>query len=74
MTALRRTYRDQIVGIMDRLLSTDTAAWDAACAVIVAALRVGRLVYVAGSGHSHLLALEVFYRAGGIAAVQAVLD
>jgi uncharacterized phosphosugar-binding protein len=74
MTALRQTYRDQIVGILDRLLSTETAAWDAACAVVVAALRAGRLVYVAGSGHSHLLALEVFYRAGGIAAAQAVLD
>ncbi|MBN9311348.1 sugar isomerase domain-containing protein, partial [Devosia sp.] len=30
--------------------------------------------YVAGSGHSHLLAEEVFYRAGGIAAAQAILD
>ncbi|MEI6098571.1 MAG: SIS domain-containing protein [Alphaproteobacteria bacterium] len=74
MTALRQTYRDQIVGIMDRLLSTESAAWDATVAAIAATLRAGRLVYVAGSGHSHLLALEVFYRAGGIAAAQAVLD
>ena len=74
MTALRQIYRDQIVGIMDRLLATEGAAWDAARAAIVAALRAGRLVHVAGSGHSHLLALEVFYRAGGIAAAQALLD
>lgn len=74
MTELRQTYRDQIVGILDRLLATESAAMDAAREVIVTALRAGRLIHVAGSGHSHLLALEVFYRAGGIAAAQAVLD
>jgi uncharacterized phosphosugar-binding protein len=74
VTALRQTYRDQIVAIMDEILSTEGEAWDAAIAAIAATLRAGRLVYVAGSGHSHLLALEVFYRAGGIAAAQAVLD
>lgn len=74
MTALRQTYRDQIVAIMDRLLASEGKAWDAARTAIAAALRARRLVYVAGSGHSHLLALEVFYRAGGIAAAQAVLD
>lgn len=74
MTALRQTYRDQVVGIMDRLLSSDGASWDAARDAIVSALRADRLVRVAGSGHSHLLALEVFYRAGGIAAAQALLD
>lgn len=74
MTALRQTYRDQVVGIMDRLLANEGPAWDAAVSAIVAALRAGRLVHVAGSGHSHLLALEVFYRAGGIAAAQALLD
>lgn len=74
MTALRQTYRDQIVGIMDRLLATEGPTWDSAIAAIVTALRADRLVHVAGSGHSHLLALEVFYRAGGIAAAQALLD
>ena len=32
------------------------------------------LVYVTGSGHSHMIAEEVFYRAGGAAPVQAILD
>ena len=74
MTSLRQTYRDQIVDIMDRLLSEESAPLDAARDAIASALRAGRLIYVAGSGHSHLLALEVFYRAGGIAATQALLD
>ena len=32
------------------------------------------MIYVAGSGHSHLIAEEVFYRAGGIGAASAILD
>ena len=38
------------------------------------ALAADGLVYVTGSGHSHMIAEEVFYRAGGAAAVQAILD
>ncbi len=73
-TGLRRRYRDQIVGILDDLLDTQADALDAARDAVVAALASDRLIYVAGSGHSHLLAEEAFYRAGGIAAAQAILD
>ena len=45
-----------------------------AVAAIVAACRVGGLTYVFGTGHSHLLALELHYRAGGPAFVVPVLD
>jgi len=73
MTALRATYRDQIVGILDRILD-QTVAIDAVRDAIVKALAADKIIYVAGSGHSHLIAEEVFYRAGGIAAAQAILD
>ena len=73
-TSLRQTYRNQIVAIIDRMLAADAAPLDAARDAIAAALRADRLIHVAGSGHSHLLALEVFYRAGGIAPAQALLD
>ena len=74
MTTLRQRYRDQIVAIMDRLLDQEAPAMEAAIAAMAGALRSDRLVHVAGSGHSHLIALEVFYRAGGIAPAQALLD
>lgn len=74
MAGLRRLYRDQLVGILDKILDTGASALDAARDAVVAALAADRLVYVAGSGHSHLLAEEAFYRAGGIAAAQAILD
>jgi uncharacterized phosphosugar-binding protein len=74
MTDLRRQYRDRIFDIFDRVLAEQAAGLDAAVAAVARALAADRLVYVAGSGHSHLLAEEVFYRAGGIAAAQAILD
>ena len=41
---------------------------------VVAAVQADRLVYVFGTGHSHLLALDLHYRAGGPAFVVPVLD
>lgn len=70
----RRRYRDKLVDILDRVLDTQPAAFDAARDAVATALASDHLIYVAGSGHSHLLAEEVFYRAGGIAAAQAILD
>ena len=74
MNELRRVYRDTIVEVLDRVLAGQAAVLDAVRDAVAAALMADRLVYVAGSGHSHLLAEEVFYRAGVIAAAQAILD
>jgi uncharacterized phosphosugar-binding protein len=41
---------------------------------VVASVRAGGLTYVFGTGHSHLLALELHYRAGGPAFVVPILD
>lgn len=72
--SLRRLYRDQLFAIIDAILDGQAEALDEAVEAVANALRADRLVYVAGSGHSHLLAEEAFYRAGGIAAAQAILD
>lgn len=45
-----------------------------AVAAVVASVRNGGLTYVFGTGHSHLLALDLHYRAGGPAFVVPVLD
>jgi uncharacterized phosphosugar-binding protein len=41
---------------------------------VVASVRAGGLTYVFGTGHSHLLALDLHYRAGGPAFVVPILD
>lgn len=73
-TGLRYSYRDQIVSVLDDILSSQADVLDAVRDVVATALAADKLIHVAGSGHSHLLAEEVFYRAGGIAAAQAILD
>lgn len=74
MQALRTRYRDHVVGIIDNIISAQSASLDAARDALAEALGNGHLLYVAGSGHSHMLAEEAFYRAGGIAQAQAILD
>ncbi|MCD7058784.1 SIS domain-containing protein [Pelagibacterium xiamenense] len=74
MGQLRFIYRDRIVGLIDDVLSSQAAALDAAVKAVADTLARDGLIHVAGSGHSHMLAEEVFYRAGGIAAAQAILD
>ena len=38
------------------------------------ALARGKMIHTYGTGHSHLLAEEIFYRAGGLAAIYPILD
>ncbi len=74
MDKVRHIYRDRIVDILDRVVTAQTDAFDAARDAVAKALAGDHLVFVAGSGHSHLIAEEAFFRAGGIAAAQAILD
>ena len=48
-------------------------ALDAAADRLADTIAGGGLVHVFGTGHSHLLAEEVFYRAGGLAAIDPIL-
>ena len=74
MTTLIDEYCDNITGILKKLVTTQRNVLATAQDWIADALAQGGLVYVTGSGHSHMIAEEVFYRAGGAAAVQAILD
>lgn len=38
------------------------------------ALSANKLIHTFGTGHSHLLAEEIFYRAGGLASIYPILD
>ncbi len=45
-----------------------------AAALVAASLEAGGIVHTFGTGHSSLLAQEIFYRAGGLVAVHPILD
>ena len=72
--ALIDDYRNRIVETLDRVLATQREAITTATAWVAESWATGGLAYVTGSGHSHMIAEEVFYRAGGAAPVQAILD
>jgi uncharacterized phosphosugar-binding protein len=72
--ALIESYRDRVTELLDRLVATQAPAIAKAAALVAESWAAGGLVYITGSGHSHMIAEEVFYRAGGAAAVQAILD
>jgi uncharacterized phosphosugar-binding protein len=74
MSGVLQRYRDRVVEILDHIVTGQTSAFAAARDAVATALAADKLIYVAGSGHSHLIAEEAFFRAGGIAAAQAILD
>lgn len=65
-----------LAGIADRLAAlttTQTDAIGAAAAACVDTMRRDGLIYIFGTGHSHLMAEEGHYRAGGLACVVPIL-
>ncbi len=66
-------YLHDVAGLVSRL---ETAAWpdiEAGAILLADALEAGRVIHAFGSGHSHMLAEEMFYRAGGLVRVKPIL-
>lgn len=71
--ALATRYLAHTAELLGRLAEEQGQAISAAAEIVARTLVADGLVHVFGSGHSHLLALEGFYRAGGLAAVDPIL-
>ena len=67
-------YFDNLQSVLARTLESQLSAMEEASQQIAACLKNGGMVYTFGTGHGHLLALEIFYRAGGMAKVCPILD
>ena len=59
---------------LDQVFTTQRPAIEQAAAWLGEALAADRWLYAFGTGHSHMLAEEVFYRAGGLAHAVPMLD
>lgn len=57
-----------------RKLKVQSESIEVASSTVANSLRGGGLIHIFGTGHSHMLAEEMFYRAGGLAAVNPILD
>jgi len=73
--ALTLLYFDRVTAHMRRILDEEAASLDAAATRLADQIAADRLVYVYGpGGHSNLAAQEIFFRAGGLMHVSAILD
>ena len=68
-----RRYLREATRLLERLLTDEWANIDKAAEVVAATLERGGVIHVFGTGHSHILAEELFYRAGGLERVRPIL-
>lgn len=69
-----QSYFDVIRRLLDEVETTQSSAILKAARVTAESLIKGGIIHVFGTGHSHMLAEEAFFRAGGLAQVNAILD
>ena len=73
MNAMERYY-DTLTDMLKDAFQDQKEALEAAAQRIADCVTGGGTVYTFGTGHGHLLALEIFYRAGGMVKVCPILD
>ncbi len=67
-------YFEAITTLLRQIESEESAALGRASDAVADVICRDGLVHVFGCGHSHLAALDAFYRAGGLACVSPLLD
>jgi uncharacterized phosphosugar-binding protein len=67
-------YISNIQNLINRVLETQMENIDTAGAIIAETVMNQGFVYTFGTGHSHMMAEELFYRAGGLARVYPILE
>ena len=67
-------YKSIIDNIIEKILSEEAENIVRASEEIVKSIMSNKMVYVLGTGHSMLVAIEMFHRAGGLARVYPMLD
>lgn len=67
-------YLRRITGILERIENEEAQALDKAAEAVCDVICRDGIIHVFGCGHSHLAALDAFYRAGGLACVSPLLD
>ena len=66
-------YLDYLQEVFDNIKNNEPKNLDQAADLIVESIQSGGRFYVFGSGHSHMVAEEIYIRAGGLAYVKAIL-
>lgn len=67
-------YAEGALGLLRRIYEEQMAVIDRAAEVVARSMAAGGILHIFGTGHSHLIAEEVVYRAGVLAPVDAILE
>lgn len=67
-------YFDEITQTLTKIKDTQKEKILTAAEITSEVIKHEGIIYIFGCGHSHLIALDCFYRSGGLANVSAVLD
>lgn len=67
-------YHQAVLETLERVWNSQSPVLEQAADWLADALVDNHLIYLFGTGHSHLLALELFYRAGGLVHVAPILE
>lgn len=67
-------YSMAVLALLQTVLEQETPALRTAATWIADAVAEDHLIYTFGTGHSHVLASEMFHRAGGLASVSLMME
>lgn len=67
-------YIQKLQDVLERIKQEQAAAIREAATIVARSISGDGIIHVFGAGHSHMIAEEAFFRAGGIAAVNPILD
>lgn len=70
---MRLNYIREIEDLIFHLKKTGQERLQHAKSILVETIREQKMIHIFGTGHSHILAEEAFYRAGGLACVRPIL-
>lgn len=68
------TYFDKVTALLSKIKDTQSEKIISAAKLVAKTIENDGIIYIFGCGHSHLIGLDCFYRAGGLCNVSAMLD
>jgi uncharacterized phosphosugar-binding protein len=69
-----KTYFEKIIAVFEEVQTTQMEAMEQAVDWIAELFKKKGVLHLFGTGHSHIITEDLFFRAGGLAPVNAILD
>ncbi len=71
---LTSKYYSIIVGLLEKIVKEEKDSLRRASQLLANSIESNKIIHVIGAGHSAMLGEELFYRAGGLAVVNPIID